>query len=310
MHLNRSSLLAVLVFAWLSSAHGHILGKSFVVYEVTDEHLDQVDLYDGTVGEWEALMGPPSLRARPDWVHPANFYDTGAIVTPYSVSDGDWRVWLAWHRSTSRIYVAMERRDDAYVDSEGEDISDASKGDAISFMIDGDHSGGEYSFHPHLTSDVCCESDEEYRLANESQAQLYWAVADPPGVGSIAAGGEWINKSPFSEAGGAVMGNTTTLEFYVTAFDSLVWDSPDRSVRSTFSEGVVIGFELEVWDYDEPGESPLVLQLGKQANTWRFAERFVDGVLHASNPASVVVDSTWGEIKKRRRVSAPPSTAP
>ncbi len=106
------------------------------------------------------------------------------------------------------------------------------------------------------------------------------------------------------------MGNTTTLEFYVTAFDSLVWDSPDRSVRSTFSEGVVIGFELEVWDYDEPGESPLVLQLGKQANTWRFAERFVDGVLHASNPASVVVDSTWGEIKKRRRVSAPPSTAP
>ena len=51
MHRNRSSLLAVLVFAWLSSAHGHILGKSFVVYDVTDEHLDQVDLSDDTVGK-------------------------------------------------------------------------------------------------------------------------------------------------------------------------------------------------------------------------------------------------------------------
>ena len=39
-----------------------------------------------------------------------------------------------------------------------------------------------------------------------------------------------------------VAGNTSVLEFYVTVFDSLVWDSPDRSVRSVFSAGMVIGF--------------------------------------------------------------------
>jgi hypothetical protein len=95
-----------------------------------------------------------------------------------------------------------------------------------------------------------------------------------------------------------VAGNTSVLEFYVTVFDSLVWDSPDRSVRSVFSAGMVIGFELEVLDYDEPVESPLVLQIAKQANPWRFAERFVDGVLLPSGtPQTVVVDSTWGGLK-------------
>ena len=298
------SAMVIAVTAWalllglVSSAHGHMPGKSFVIYELPDERLD-VDLHDGSIGEWEAL-GAPSLRARPDWVDSAGHYPTAIREVPYGVSDGDWRVWLAWNRSTSRVYFAMERRDDVHIGSyAGEGIHDVWHGDSISLMIDGDHSGGEYAFYPHIASGVCCESDEEFKLANNSQAQQYWAIADPPGVGYLGAGAEWVNRPPYLEAGGMVAGDTSILEFYVTAFDSLAWDSPDRSLRSVLSAGLVIGFELEVWEHDDPGgESPLVFQLGQQANTWRFAERFVDGVLlPVGHPHTVVGRSTWGRIK-------------
>ena len=297
--MSRPSTLVVLLLGLVSATHGHIGGKSFAVYELPDEGLEEVDLHDGSIGEWEALLGAPSLRARPDWVASAGHYVTAITEVPYGVVDGDWRVWLAWNRSTSRVYFAMERRDDVHIGSDaGEGIQDAWQGDSISLMIDGDHSGGEYAFSPHIDSGVCCEADEEYKLANNSQAQQYWAIAEPPRVGYLGAGAEWVNRPPYSEAGGMVAGNTSVLEFYVTVFDSLVWDSPDRSVRSVFSAGMVIGFELEVLDYDEPVESPLVLQIAKQANPWRFAERFVDGVLLPSGtPQTVVVDSTWGGLK-------------
>jgi len=297
--MSRPSILAVLLLGLVSAVHGHVRGKSFVVYELPDEHLEQVDLHDGSIGDWEALMGAPSVRTRPDWVI-GGHYDNGFTEVPYGVSDGDWRVWLAWNRSTSRIYFAMERRDDVHIGSSvGEGIYGAWEGDSVSLMIDGDHSGGEYGFYPGVGSGVCCESDEEYKLANNSQAQQYWAIADPPRAGYLGAGAEWVNRPPFSDAGGRVEGNTSILEFYVTAFDSLVWDSPDMSVRSVFSAGMVIGFELQVVDHDEPGgESGLSLLLASQANPWRFAERFVDGVLHPfGNPVSVVADSTWGGIK-------------
>ena len=68
----------------------------------------------------------------------------------------------------------MERRDDVHIGSyAGEGIHDVWHGDSISLMIDGDHSGGEYAFYPHIGSGVCCESDEEFKLANNSQAQQY-----------------------------------------------------------------------------------------------------------------------------------------
>ena len=101
-----------LLLGLVSSAHGHMPGKSFVICELPDERLDEVDLHDGSIGEWEALMGAPSLRAWPDWADSAGHYTTATREVPYGVSDGDWRVWLAWNRSTSRVYFAMERRDD------------------------------------------------------------------------------------------------------------------------------------------------------------------------------------------------------
>ena len=159
--MSRPSTLVVLLLGLVSATHGHIGGKSFAVYELPDEGLEEVDLHDGSIGEWEALLGAPSLRARPDWVDSAGHYVTAITEVPYGVVDGDWRVWLAWNRSTSRVYVAMERQDDVHVRSDvGPGIQDAWQGDSISLMIDGDHSGGEYGFY----------SEDDYQLANNGQA--------------------------------------------------------------------------------------------------------------------------------------------
>lgn len=100
-----------LLLGLVSSAHGHMPGKSFVIYELPDERLDEVDLHDGSIGEWEALMGAPSLRARPDWADSAGHYTTATREVPYGVSDGDCE--CGWHgigpprESTSPWSAAM-----------------------------------------------------------------------------------------------------------------------------------------------------------------------------------------------------------
>ena len=72
--MSRPSTLVVLLLGLVSATHGHIGGKSFAVYELPDEGLEEVDLHDGSIGEWEALLGAPSLRARPDWVDSAGHW--------------------------------------------------------------------------------------------------------------------------------------------------------------------------------------------------------------------------------------------
>ena len=80
-----------------------------------------------------------------------------------------FRVFLAWHAASQRIYIGIERIDDVYVALEE---GFAGNGDTT-FMIDGDHSGGQYWFFEQEGY-----SEEESKRLFSAQAQTYTAAPE------------------------------------------------------------------------------------------------------------------------------------
>ena len=75
--------------------------------ELTDEEVARIDLKDNSVDDWLEVVGEPSL-----W--PLDFAAApGSVHDPSSL---DFRIWLAWHDKTDRLYVAAEFIDDIHID--------------------------------------------------------------------------------------------------------------------------------------------------------------------------------------------------
>ena len=95
---------------------------------------------------------------------------------------------------------------------------------------------------------------------------------------------EWVDDLPYAEASeGAVGENPTfwTIEFYITAFDALIWNDPENSLTSQFMAGMVIGFGL--WINDTDTESVTLYDLSDsflrhRGNPSSNANYFVDGM--------------------------------
>jgi len=128
-------LLTAFVFGLLlcliSGLHAQ---RVYPFIELTDEDLARIDLHDGSVNDWIDVLGDPALTA-------LDFFP-GSFSESYDPADLDFRIWLAWHGATNRLYVAMERADDIYAnDFDRDDIwrkimSTFDSG--IDFFIDGD----------------------------------------------------------------------------------------------------------------------------------------------------------------------------
>ncbi len=96
----------------------------------------------------------------------------------------------------------------------------------------------------------------------------------------------------------------SAIELYVTPFDwwGNGWDSSEDNVVSDLTAGRVIGFSVEVRDYDPPQvhRDSKVLQLegvGRGGALLR-GDGLHDGVLLPIEPEGTAVEgSTWGRIK-------------
>ena len=74
--------------------------------------------------------------------------------------------------------------------------------DAIEFMLDGDHTGGDYTGSADENW-----SEEEQKLNGNRIAQQYVAIADTPDgrhVGYQGWRSEWVNALPYADGGGSV----------------------------------------------------------------------------------------------------------
>ena len=293
-----------LVVGLLGGAEAQESERLYPFVELTDADLAQIDVTDGSVDEWVDLLGEPTLTALDFQTHPDK--------APYDPADMDYRVWLAWHGATHRLYVAVERSDDIYINNyeEGDERCVAMRvhDSSVRFSVDGDASGGRYSF-----SREEIEDDEERQLLTYQQAQRYNALGDISGSGPHVCLGfysvkeDWFLLPPYAEGGGASFGEHPTLsvtEFYVTPFDRLIWNSPEESVVSTLSRGTLIGFYLAIPDYEAEGELARGWHFISGQDQWPGspwnADFFARGLLVGPGgeiPDSAVESVTWGRIK-------------
>ena len=303
------SLLTLVPLLHLApAAHAHIGDVVYPFYELLDEDLDRIDLTDGSVEDWLEVLGEPSLTGA-DFYYPYSHYDP---------TNCDYRFWLAWHRRSGTLWVAMERFDDIYHNNYAGEISESGRrtmyrwDSYFSFLVDGDHSGGRYWYSLRNCGEAC--GQEKAELLDNRQAQYWMAIAEASDGQQVAYEGvsDWVTREPYAAAGGGVVGATpavTVTEMKVTPFDDLVYDDEAASVASELYPGKIIGFSIRTIDNDATEYSD---GMGAKDHLWlsgrlkasRFANLFVDGLLVGAGQdpsqydgASAAEPSSWARIK-------------
>ena len=296
--------LALSLAGFLSVANAQPPDRIYPIVQLTDRDVAEIDVTDGSVEDWENIAGEPTLT-------PLDFAEP--FFSSYDPSDMDFRIWLGWHDATDRIFFAMERVDDVYVnefDREDEVLRIMIFHDSsVSFAVDADHSGGVMS----------PEEPSEDWLQDVRQAQVFHALGEVFDGGSqvglvphsVHLSPDWFSQPPFAHGGGAVVGGSpifSVTEFYVTPFDRFVATDPEDSDVSDLFAGKIIGFNIQVFDVDsQPGMRETIhLLAAPPSNEWTSllrmsAHDFADGVLVTpdglSSEDSAVESDSWARIK-------------
>ena len=294
-------LLMVLLMSSAAST-AHTGDRLFPFYELTDEMLAAIDIHDGFIDEWYGV-GEPSMTVLD--------FGSGTEGTLPDPANLDFRIWLAWHDESNRIFFAIAAIDDDYVNTHDRSSGDLGQTfmyehDSIAFQLDADHSGG--TGHRNETP------AEEYPIIF-GKTQQYNAVARTASGPILAdeffgSGGpdSWKINPPYGDGGGGVHGENPTMwviEFFVTPQNA--WgEGPENTVFSDLEANQIVGFVTIVRDRDltktgfwkpssiQDDENPLFLDRG-------FADIFVDGLL-LPNRTTAVGDVTWGRIKASLQV--------
>ena len=295
--------LALSLAGFLSVANAQPPDRIYPIVELTDRDVAEIDVTDGSVDDWEYIVGEPTLT-------PLDFAEP--YGGSYDPSDMDFRIWLGWHDATDRIFFAMERVDDVYVnehDREDEDLFIPFFHDSsVEFAVDGDHSGGA----------VAPEESPGEWLQGPTQVQVFAALGEVFDGGSQIGlvpysyhlSPAWFSQPPFAHGGGAVVGGSpifSVTEFYVTPFDRFepTGDPEDSDVSDLFG-GKIIGFNIEVYDVDDQPGVETIHQLAVPPSEPRpplgwSADDFADGVLVTpdglSSDNSAVESDSWARIK-------------
>ena len=303
--------LALSLAGFLSVANAQPPDRIFPIMQLTDRDVAEIDVTDGSVDDWEYIVGEPTLT-------PLDFAQTTG--RSYDPADMDFRIWLGWHDATDRIFFAMERIDDVYVNKfDREDdfmrvmvFHDSS----VAFAVDGDHSGGEL-----FPGQYSGEPSEDW-LQDVLEAQVFTALGEVFDGGSqvrlfpssIHVSADWFSRPPFAHGGGAVFGGSpigSVTEFYVTPFDRFVATDPEDSDVSDLFGGKIIGFNIEIPDVDalvgdgRPHWETIHLLAAPRSDAEHLlkmsADDFADGVLVTpdglSSEDSAVESDSWGLIK-------------
>ena len=273
--------------------------RVFPIRYLSEETLALLDLGDASVEDWEDAVGEPTLTLL-DFTLDSKVNNNTISYDQLDPSNLDFRIWLGWSRD-GKIHAAGQFADDVYENEYGSDPHGWPIGaccDHMAFLVDGDHSGGQYFFGP-----------------RPMQAQQYDAISRAPsGLPMIdfshnhdekGAHIEWMSQPPFASAGGGVVGENPTfwvVEFFATCFDRMSHPGPEDSEVSQLSEGRIIGFDIRVVDHDLPNSRRAAIYrlADPEAKAWESADGFVDGLLLGSGAEfgdSAVRSVSWARIK-------------
>ena len=142
------TIAAFPVVVLVGAASAHLGDIVYPIYELPTSDLP--DLHDGTLEDWEEVRPNTSLDHN-------SFGDLCCGAGGIDLSDLAWRVFLAWHHRTQRIYMGVERIDDVYIGPPDEG------GDGVAQLgIDGDHSGGRFVLWPGLEDSYSEELEQSF----------------------------------------------------------------------------------------------------------------------------------------------------
>lgn len=273
--------------------------------ELTDGMRARIDLRDGSVEDWEEILGAPTLT-------PLDFATHPGFPSEYDPSSFDFRIWLAWHGAGNHLFVAAEIVDDIYA-GEWPGLAAHSPHEAtVDFSVDGDRSGG-----------TVVETDDHvvFEDITMDQAQWYWAVAENVaenhGKSSnvfltwVGTDSPWVQEVPYADGGGRVLDSQPVfyvVEFYVTAFDRLIRDAPEQSLVSELSAGKMIEFAMTLADAEpDPFTADSLHQLfgpdaslDRNRDLMRTSDLWAHGILLGADDDSggtSVETVSWARIK-------------
>lgn len=280
-----------------SDAQAHVGDRVVQIYEVPSSDIPDID--DLSIFEWENIVPEPSLDSRD--------FSSLQVGSPSS-DDLAVRIHLAWNMGTQRLYMAMQRTDDIYINQyAGGDPPNFFGADHLEFYVDGDHSGGQYACGPPDGTEA------QVRLYVGAQAQRYAVIAEAPdaivfGFESFASG--WASLPPWADVRTRQVGvepTETRFELYTTLWDNLNWNGPDASIRTLLQPGNIIGLQIGVIDHDALGSGGIrysITSLLERPPLVCFAENFVDARLVPCDRGdctqadlSAVRPNSWGRIK-------------
>ena len=281
----------------------HVGDVVYPIFELTDADLAQLDLHDGSIADWELLLGAPTLTRddafRPVLVPNCESCSAEALPAP---EDLDFAIWLGWHQRSNRLYFAAERFDDVTLFATREKFE---------LRIDGDHQGDTYvdwAYITHCHTSWTDDCDPNSRVDHLAQTYsvfpyafpskgddwtVYWVDWDP---------GDWVSRPPYADGSSQVDTSASptswVTEFYVTPFDSLIYHNPFGSRVSLLSAGKVIGFDVAVLDGDDDSDGSYdYFSLSGDYDAYDHARLFVDGLLVGKASPTQIEQSTWGRIK-------------
>ena len=235
-----STFCLMLALVLAGTAHAHIGEKVYLIFELSDADLEDIDLFDADISDWEDVVGDASLTPEDFFADP-----TVGDGAQYNPADMDYRLWLGWNEANNRLYLATERIDDVYINEYGGGApATVWQYDSVEFMVDGDHSGGQYNFNN--SEDM---TDEEKARNQNSQAQKWNAIFDAPDGRILGYPGraEWLNSTPLSDGGGGSTGGGPTvsiLEIYVTPYDDIIFADQEGSRATDLEAGNIIGLQI------------------------------------------------------------------
>ena len=303
--MRHQTLLAALI-AWFfaggqTPARAQVGDRVIPISEITEEAVSRIDLQDGTVDEWWDILGEPALTITD--------FEIRGDISAYDPGDMDFVIWLGWRQLTNHLYVAVAATDDYYVNEFGADVEHGDQEfawDIFALAIDGDHSGGRWT-------DPSWWDSDDYRTLFNVHVQEYVGMAQShtgrnivlEATNQFSEFSGWVTFPPYGEGGGGLFGENplvAVIEFYVTAFDRLDWESPDNSEVSQLFPGKIIGLRPVVVDRDGPGSNERAMYSAAPLDSeWMFAESFVDAVLLGAagtgEGGTAVKPDSWARIK-------------
>ncbi|MFH1572312.1 MAG: hypothetical protein ABIL09_30250 [Gemmatimonadota bacterium] len=254
------------------------------------DHL--VPVIDGRLEDWD-LVGPAYE------VNEGQLIDlvAGAPARP---ADFRARLMIGWCESRNRLYVAAEVADDVHqVDRPaGSAATLIWQDDDLEFMVDPDHSGGQYARFDDLPPDVA--------VARNGADASHFILAGPHPDGDYFvnfSAAEWyaLPQGPYTAAALTSSGGVTRYEMSLAPFDQVSTVADFLSRPHDLAEGQILGLNIECRDFDaSPTVWEAVWSLSGGQNAIFLSERFADVRLMPLDDAyrpTAIEARTWGRIK-------------